>query len=73
MFYFFQRGDDLMRCEVRGAGDGVGYEICITERDGTERIERLATSEQVHERWLELHSTFEREGWYGPVTQDGRG
>lgn len=73
MFYFFQRGTDLLRCEVRSAVDGDGYEICIIQRDGKERIEHLATSDQVHERWLELHSSFVREGWYGPVTQDGRG
>ncbi len=73
MFYFFQRGSDLIRCEVRRSVDGDGYEISIVDRDGTERIEHHATSEQVHARWLELHNQFESEGWKGPVTQDGRG
>jgi hypothetical protein len=73
MFYFFQRGGDFMRCEVRTAVDGDGYEICIVARDGTERIERLPTSEQVHQRWLQLHDSFRHDGWFGPMTQDGRG
>jgi hypothetical protein len=73
MFYFFQRGSDLLRCEVRPAAEGDGYEISIVQRDGSERIEHHATSEQVHQRWLELHDQFQNEGWRGPVTQDGRG
>jgi hypothetical protein len=73
MFYFFQRDSDLLRCEVRRAADGDGYEISVIEGDGAERIEHLDTSEQVHQRWLELHKDFEEQGWKGPVTQDGRG
>ena len=42
-------------------------------RETCQRIERFATSEQVHERWMELHKSFENEGWWGPATQDGRG
>lgn len=73
MFYFFQRGPDLLRCEVRRAMDDDGYEISIIDRDGKERIEHLPTSEEVHQRWLELHKGFENDGWKGPFTQDGRG
>jgi hypothetical protein len=73
MFYFYKKGPDTLRCEVRSAADGVGYEIVIVESDGSERSERFATSEQAHHRWLEIHSRFERGGWWGPSTQDGRG
>jgi hypothetical protein len=73
VFYFYKRGPDTVKCEVRSATDGPGYEIVIIEANGTERLERFATSEQVHERWLEIHNRFEREGWWGPATQDGRG
>ncbi len=73
MFYFFQRGADTVQCEVRSAEVGTGYEILITEPDGSERLERYASAEQVHGRWLELHKRFEHEGWWGPATQDGRG
>ena len=73
MFYFFRRGDETVQCEVRATSDGPGFEIVITGSDGKERFERFATSEQVHARWLELHDTFQRDGWWGPSTQDGRG
>jgi hypothetical protein len=73
MLYFFQRGNDVLRCEVRPAMEGDGYEIAIYERNGKQRIEQHATSDQVHRRWLELHKQFEAEGWRGPVTHDGRG
>lgn len=73
MFYFFRRGDETAQCEVRATSDGPGFEIIITGPDGKERFERFPTSEQVHARWLELHDTFQRDGWWGPSTQDGRG
>ena len=73
MFYFYKRGLDTVQCEVRASPDGPGYEIAVVESNGVERLERFATSEQVHARWLEIHNRFEREGWWGPATQDGRG
>lgn len=73
VFYFFKRGSETVQCEVRSEPDGPGYEIVITEPNGVQRIERFATSELVHDRWVELHKRFELEGWWGPSTQDGRG
>ena len=73
MFYFYKRGPETLQCEVRPAAGGHGHEIVITDPDGTERIEWFATSEQVHQRWLDIHNGFERDGWWGPATQDGRG
>lgn len=73
MFYFYRKGLETLQCEVRPAPDGPGFEIVIIEPDGVERSERFDTSEQVHSRWLEIHSRFERDGWWGPSTQDGRG
>ena len=73
MFYFYQKGPEKLQCEVRSAADGPGYEIVFTEPGGQQRFERFDTSEQVHRRWIEIHNRFEREGWWGPSTQDGRG
>jgi hypothetical protein len=73
VFYFFKRGAETLQCEVRHSADGDGYEIVIAEVGKPERVERHATSEQVHRRWIELHQTFQCEGWWGPATQDGRG
>ncbi len=73
MFYFFTRGAETVQCEVRARAEELGFEIVITEADGRERFERFDTSDQVHARWIELHQGFERDGWWGPTTQDGRG
>lgn len=73
MFYFFQKGKETVQCEVRSADDGPGFEIVVTAPDGTRTLETYATSEQVHDRWLELHKRFADEGWWGPSTRDGRG
>jgi hypothetical protein len=73
MFYFFSRGKQTLRCEVRPAIDGDGYEIVVTDHDGSERVEYHPTSDEVHRRWLQLHDQFSHDGWKGPVTQDGRG
>jgi hypothetical protein len=73
VFYFFKRGTETVQCEVRTSQDGPGYEIIITEGNGQQRTEKFATSDQAHRRWLELHATFTKDGWWGPATQDGRG
>ena len=58
---------------IEQARELFGPTVVITDPAGVSRIERFATSEQVHDRWLELHRHFENEGWWGPATQDGRG
>jgi hypothetical protein len=73
MFYFYKKGSETLQCEVRAAANGPGFEIVILESDGAERFEWFATSDEAHSRWLEIHNRFEREGWWGPSTQDGRG
>ena len=73
MLYFFKRGNETVQCEVRSEAEGPGYEIVITDQAGNVTVEHFNTSEQVHERWLQLHRRFENDGWWGPATQDGRG
>jgi hypothetical protein len=73
VFYFYRRGSEMVQCEVRASDHGRGYEIVISGQNGVERIEQFATSDQVHERWMEIHKSFELDGWWGPATQDGRG
>jgi hypothetical protein len=73
VFYFYKRGPETLQCEVRAAADGQGYEIVVVGPDGAERVEHFPTSDEVHQRWMEMDHGFEREGWWGPATQDGRG
>jgi hypothetical protein len=67
VFYFFKRGSETVQCEVRSESDGPGYEIVITDPRGVSRVEHFATSDQVHDRWMELHRRFENDGWWGPA------
>ena len=71
MFYFFQRGSDYLRCEVRCASNSaMDYEIEIIEPGGQPRIEHYSSSDLVHKRWLELQRDFQQAGWWGPTGRD---
>ncbi len=69
MFYFFQRGHDFLRCEING-DDRSGYQITVTQPDGSERVETFETSDQAHARWLQIQESFKTEGWWGPHGRD---
>ena len=72
VFYFFKKGTDTISCEVRASETGSGYDIVISEPNGTVRAETYPTSEAVHKRWLELLERFQHDGWWGPHIRDGR-
>lgn len=64
MFYFFSRGPEYLRCEIRESGDG--FVITVTDPNGRERVEQFATSDAAHVRWLQLQDQFTAAGWWGP-------
>ncbi len=70
MFYFFQKESTFIRCEVRPADDGAGFEIAITEPNQPVRVEHYPSSDTVHRRWLELQESFQQNGWWGPLGRD---
>ena len=69
MFYFFQKGPDYLRCELRGQDDGT-FELVILEPHMAERIERFQTSQEAQRRWEELQERFVRDGWFGPYGRE---
>ena len=69
MFYFFQKGRDYLRCEMRSRDDG-SCELLIEEPDTPERIEHFASSQQAHRRWEELQKRFAGDGWFGPYGRE---
>jgi hypothetical protein len=69
MFYFFQRGQEYIRCEISGSPDA-GFTLVVTHPNGAERVERFRSSDAVHERWLSLQETLVKEGWWGPHGRD---
>jgi len=69
MFYFFQKGKDYIRCELRD-GQGGAVEIVVTEANGHERVERYASTQEAHERWEHLQQRFSSDGWFGPFGRE---
>jgi hypothetical protein len=69
MFYFFQKGRDYLRCELRARDDG-SYELLIEEPQAAERVELFSSSQQAHRRWEELQKRFAGDGWFGPYGRE---
>ena len=69
VFYFFQRGNDFVRCEISG-DDQSGYRITITEPNGHEKIETYPSSDAAHARWLQIQDRLKSDGWWGPHGRD---
>lgn len=41
MLWIFERKSEQMRCEIRRDGVGAGYEMIVTNADGSQRMERF--------------------------------
>lgn len=66
MFYFFRRGEALIRCEVRSDWNGDGYELVIDRPDSMMRVERFRGARELNRRWTELEDGLLKDGWHGP-------
>lgn len=66
MIWFYERDGEQLRCEVLTAAEGQGYELIITEPDGSQRIERFDSSAELTRRQLELEQELLNDGWHGP-------
>jgi hypothetical protein len=64
MFYWFQRGTDMLRYEARTLLDA--YELVIVAADGTEKVEHFGNPRALEQREAELLNELRREGWSGP-------
>jgi hypothetical protein len=66
VFYFFRRGDSLIRCEVRTDWNGEGYELVIDRTDAMVRVEWFRGAGELNRRWTEFEGRLLRDGWLGP-------
>jgi hypothetical protein len=66
MFYFFNRGPDYIRCEIRPNGANGCYEILVAEPGQPERLEVFNSSDQAREYWHHLQEDLNQRGWWGP-------
>jgi hypothetical protein len=63
MIWFYERGDERLRCEIRLAIDREGYELVVVHPDGTERTEQFIDFVQVLRREHELDRAWKAQGW----------
>ncbi len=67
MVCFFSRADGLIRCEVRPAGNGDGYELLIDRPDAAVQVERFSGAEALNRRWMDVEGYLISQGWRGPA------
>jgi hypothetical protein len=68
MFYFFEKDQQYIRCEIKEAAGS--WELLRIELDGVEQVERFHTSQSAYARWQELQARFKHDGWFGPYGRD---
>src|SRR6188768_2325782 len=54
MFYFFRRGVEKIRCEVRTDSDGRGYELVVDRPGAMVRVEHFGEPPELNRRWSEI-------------------
>jgi hypothetical protein len=64
---FFSRAEGVIRCEVRPAMDGQGYELVIDRPDSAVLVERFSGAEDLNRRWVDVEGRLLRQGWRGPA------
>jgi hypothetical protein len=70
MFYFFQKQQEFLQCEIRTADAPDTFAIVITEPNGSERSQYVVGSAEVSRRWRQLQQELVGEGWWGPCGRD---
>jgi hypothetical protein len=68
MFYFFEKEQQYIRCEL--LEEPGGWELMIAEPDRLERSEHFHSSRAAYARWEELQAGFKGDGWFGPYGRD---
>ena len=70
MFYFFQKQQQFLQCEIRTADAPDTFAIVITEPNGSERSQYVVGSAEVSRRWNQVQQELVGEGWWGPCGRD---
>jgi hypothetical protein len=66
MLWVFERKDEQMRCEIRREGVGAGYEMIVTNADGSQRMELFEETAALIKRTLEFQRELLETGWRQP-------
>ena len=66
MLWIFERKGAQMRCEIRREGGGAGYEMIVTNADGSQRMERFGEPDELIKRSMDFQRELLENGWRQP-------
>lgn len=66
MIWIFERANERLRCEIRRETTGQGFELIITNPDGSHRMERFEETSALIKRSLDLQMELIEAGWRPP-------
>ena len=66
MLWIFERQAEQLRCEIRREGVGPGYELIVTNPDGSQRMERFEEAGTLIKRTLDFQRELIEAGWRSP-------
>jgi hypothetical protein len=64
MFWWFERGEEIIRLEVLQLSDG--FELRVIEADGSETTETFSNSGDLAKRHAQVQDQVRKHGWNGP-------
>jgi hypothetical protein len=63
VFYFFEKEQQFLQCEVRNTDLPDTFAIVVTEPDGKVRTQYVTGPQEVLRQWLALQEDLTAEGW----------
>jgi hypothetical protein len=67
MIWVFERAREQLRCEIRRETTGQGFELIVTNPDGSQRMERFGETSDLIKRSLDLQMELIEAGWRAPA------
>jgi hypothetical protein len=66
MIWIFERANERLRCEIRRESAGPGFELIITNPDGSQWMEQFDNTSALIKRSLDLQMELIDAGWRPP-------
>ena len=69
MIWIFERANERLRCEIRRETAGPGFELIITNPDGSQRMEQFDDTSALIKRSHDLQLELLAAGWRLPSSE----
>jgi hypothetical protein len=70
VFYFFEKNQQYLQCEIRNTDVPETFAIVLTEPDGHIHTHFVTGSSELQRRWMNLQTDLNASGWWGPSGRD---